>query len=951
MLKIIRFPLIIFILFTFAWEFKNDINYVFINCVEASSKDQPISTGSYSHNLKFADIAAESGIHFRHDSGKRGEFLYPETNSGGGGIWDPDGDGDPDILLLSGTAVEADGSPASSVHLYENDGSGHFRNITGAAGLILKGDVQTFAVADADHDGDLDLAVGGYDVLRLYINNGNNKFTDATAERGLSNFKGFVNALAWIDTNRTGWPDLAVGRYGIWSPEINRKLDCRRADGKRTYCGPRNLEPDRMAFYHNESGNFSDWTKNVGMWDLPTKALGILTLDHDNDGWSDLFVANDAQPNLLFLNQHDGTYSEEGLLLGIATLMGSQAYAGMGVDVVDFDGNGRLCIAVGNFEGEPVTLHCQSEEDDGSWTSDYYEEHSFDTYLAHSTSPPVTFGLKFADLDLDGTHELLVANGHVFDHKELTGVPQPQPLQVLVTTKRTAKGIPVFQDITPQGGFAGVTGIGRGLATADIDGDGDIDILYIDKDGPTRLLRNDSPLRGDPIRFRLVGGKGSPEGLGAKISFNAGDRSYRATIVSGGSYAGESERKLSFGLPHDIRPKEVEVRWSSGIVENFHLPDKGIHITLIQGNGKTLASAAKKKQVEAIISDKDPNELQNIVKNLFVNEVPSQARIEEVKKLLQDGLNQRRGHPQLALSLARLLAITGKLKEARTLLEQALEYRPDLVEVRRELSMLLWINGEKEKAHSHVSHLLDRGNNQAFRLTRLAVPFLNASMPDLALQVIDTVINDDPNQAEAHALRVGTLLNLGNVDAAENEGINALKTRPGHAPTLVSMGYVALQQNKGAQAGDYFRRALKQRRTGDESPEALAGLATVLTKMGKVKEAAELLLEAVDLRPSPMMAFNAAQLLLGQNDIKGAINALEKTLEIEPNHLQAMLSLASLELSTEHYEKALALCRKTLRIAPGHPQALEMIKSIESTGFFVPGVNKSNRSNQLKDIP
>ncbi|MBT6225877.1 MAG: tetratricopeptide repeat protein, partial [Candidatus Scalindua sp.] len=878
----------------------------------------------------FVDVAEESGIHFRHDSGKRGDFLFPESNSGGGGFCDLDGDGDPDVILLSGTAVQADGSSASSVHLYENKGSGRFLNITTYSGLVQKGDMQTFAVADADHDGDLDLAVAGYNILRLYINDGKNRFHDATSERGLSNFKGFANALAWIDTERTGWPDLVVGRYGKWSPEINRKLDCRRIDGKLTYCGPVALKPDRMAFYRNDKGHFTDHTKESGMWDSPTKALGLLTFDHDNDGWPDLFVANDTQPNLLFRNQQDGTFSEEGLLLGLVTLVDSQPYSGMGVDVVDFNGDGRLCLAVGNFEGEPVTLHCQSENGEGGWTSDFYEEHTFDVNIFDSTSPLVTFGLKFADLDLDGICEMIVANGHIFDHEDLTGMPQSQVLQVFAISDQTDKGVPVFQDVTPKNGFAGITGIGRGLATADIDHDGDIDILYIDKDGPTRLLRNDSPLRGDPIRFRLIGDKGAPEGLGAKLSFSAGEHSYSAAVVSGGSYAGESERILSFGLEHNIRPKNVEVQWPNGAKEHFNIPDKGILLTLKKGHGSSVENPTREGQTGGIVLDKDADKLQDIVRNLFVHKMIQPERIDEIIDRLHNELKLRPGHNQLTLSLARLLAMTGKLKEACTVLNQALDNQPSLMEVRLELLMLLWISGDKENAISQLSYLLRQFSNQSFRLKRFAVPLLDASVPFLALQVIDTVLADDPDHSNAHALRIGALLNLGNFDEAETFGLKSLKKYPDHPQILVSMGFVALQRNSNTQAGNYFRSALKIRKKGEETPEALAGLATVLVKDGRAKEAAALLLEAVDLKPNPIMSFSAAQLLFKLKDISGAKIALERTLQIEPRDIPALISLGSLEMSEGNYLEALQHFREILKYSPNDPLALDNIRLLES---------------------
>lgn len=469
---------------------------------------------------RFVDITRSAGIGFVHDSGARGQMHVPETNSGGGGFWDPDADGLPDLLLLAGAPVAADGVPPSSVHHYANLGDGRFANRTREAGLVQGGDVQTFAAADVDGDGREDLVVGGWQVLRLFLADGRGGFRDATAAWGLSGYRGFANALAFVD-GPSGRPDLVVGAYTDWTPEVGKQRDCRRADGEPTYCGPQFFNPGPLVYFGNTGAGWVDRSKAMGFVGARSKALGMIVIDHDHDGDRDVFVVNDTHLNLLF-EREGPRFDEVGLVRGLVTLDGFKIMSGMGVDAADVTGDGRLCFAIGNFTGEAATLHCQMRRPEGGWTTLAYEELSSASGLSAATMPLVTFGVRFADLDLDGAQELLLTNGHVEDSEHLTGVPHAQPTQVFsVRPGRTGGGLKI-EEITPTGGLGGRPVVGRGLAVADIDGDGDPDVLVGVNGAAPMLLRNDTPARGRPLAVSLRGSRPGDRGLGATAVLKAG---------------------------------------------------------------------------------------------------------------------------------------------------------------------------------------------------------------------------------------------------------------------------------------------------------------------------------------------------------------------------------------------------------------------------------------------
>ena len=888
---------------------------------DAAQVDLSEARTSYS----FTDVAAASGVNFVHDSGARGEYYLRETNSGGGGFWDPDQDGDPDLLLLSGSVVSADGAPPSTVHYYENDGTGRFRNRTGDVGLVQDGDVQTFAVADVDGDGDLDLAVGGYEVLRLFVQQPAGRFRDATEDWGLSDFEGFVGALAWIDAAADARPDLAVGRYAQWSPDVDQRAGCRAPDGRRDYCLPSVFEASTLSLYRNDGRRLTDATEALGLAGVRSMALGMLVLDDNDDGVQDLFVANDGVMNSLLRGGSDGTFTDDALLYGLGALDGVKLPSGMGVDAIDPYGDGRLCIAVGNFSGEPVTLHCQMADGTGAPGNAVYEELSHRSGLALPTLPWVTFGVKFADLDLDGLPELVIANGHVNARHALREVPRAQPLQVMRFLPIATTGQPRMVDATPAGGLGGVSAVGRGLATADVDGDGDVDLLYIEVDGPTRLLRNDTPRRGRPLRLRLEASSGQRDGLGARVSFSAGVRRYNRFITSGGSYGGESERVPTFGIPDGPWPQTVDVGWAGGSPERFELPEGASSVVLRQGEATATALSPAPREATA---DNDATAQLRWALELQRPTVEDAAR---ARGIVTAAVARDPDQAHLHWTLARMAMATGDLPEAAQLLRTAVERWPAQPTLQRDLALALWRLGDEAGARRVVDDSMASVDDVDYLETRLVIPLLEEGAAPLALAVIHRIAEAGPLRVGTQVLQAMALLALGEAVAAQSTARLVLDAVPGHAAAQVVLGYAAVDAGQIAEAESYFAAVIDSPHGEGETADALAGLSQVRVGQGRVGEGAGLFRQAAALRESPEMMFQAAELYGRAGDPEAARSALEATLALNDRYVPAIGSLGILDATAGDTAAALARFQQILELAPGHPLAMEWVQRLGGT--------------------
>jgi hypothetical protein len=526
--------------------------------------------------LTFTDVTRAAGITFRHVSGAFGKKYLPETMGSGCAFVDVDNDGWLDIVLVNSSSWP--GQPASRnalPALYRNNGNGTFTDITRQAGLASAYYGLGVAAADYDNDGFADLYFTGLGPNKLYRNNGNRTFTDVTAKAGVGD-PGFSTSAAWFDYDRDGRLDLYVANYVQWS--IDQDLFC-TLDGKsKSYCTPESYRGQSGTLYHNRgNGAFEDVTRRAGLHDPASKALGVTLIDFDNDGHLDLFVSNDTQPNRLYRNKGNGSFVDVAVRAGVAFNEAGVARAGMGVDAADYDGSGRQSLIIGNFSNEMMSLY--RNEGTGLFIDD-----APTSTIGQATLLTLTFACFFFDFDLDGRPDIFAANGHVADDIERVQpkVKYAQPAHLF----RNLDGRR-FQEVTASLGEAlAKPVVARGAAHGDYDGDGDLDLLVTENNGPARLLRNDGGNVNRVVRVRLEGTSSNRSAIGARVTLTTDGGGARVAYVrTGSSYLSQSESTVTFGLGPDRQPSGLQVSWPSGRVDKLTVPGTGRLLVIKEGQG------------------------------------------------------------------------------------------------------------------------------------------------------------------------------------------------------------------------------------------------------------------------------------------------------------------------------------------------------------------------------
>jgi enediyne biosynthesis protein E4 len=528
-----------------------------------SSRAQTVKKSDASIPVRFTDIRKQAGITFLQDSTQTEEKLYLETMGTGVGWLDYDQDGLMDLYFVQSgpTELYKPDHPMRSA-LYHNNGDGTFTDVTKKAGVAAENHYgQGVAIADYDNDGYPDIYVTGYQRAILYHNNGDGTFTDVTAKAGVADEGNWSTSAAWFDYDHDGYLDLVVLNYIEWSPKNN--LWCgEHRPGYRSYCHPGNYKGQKLKLYHNNhDGTFTDVSDSSGIGKPEAKGMGVVLADFNNDGWTDIAVANDSWPNFLFLNKHDGTFQDVSFVSGIAASEDGRYEAGMGIDAADVDGDGFQDIYITHLDFELNRLYTNNR--DGTFT-----DSTFSSGIGNKAILLSGVSMKFMDYDNDGWPDIVQLNSAMVDNVHLyhSEVAYKEPLLMF---RNLGKG--QFEKIVE-----GALGPdfsrpipGRGIATADFDNDGDLDIAINNRGDYPMLLRNDGGNANHWLEILLIGTKSNRDGIGASLKLTGEGVTHVEQSKGGMSYMSASDPRIHFGLGKRTKIDQLEITWPSGQIDRF----------------------------------------------------------------------------------------------------------------------------------------------------------------------------------------------------------------------------------------------------------------------------------------------------------------------------------------------------------------------------------------------
>jgi enediyne biosynthesis protein E4 len=539
---------------------------------------------------RFTDITKQAGIGFVHNSGAAGEKLLPETMGSGVAFLDFDNDGNQDLLFVNSTSWPwQDGGARSTPALYHNDGKGRFTDVTAGSGLDVSFYGMGVAIGDYDNDGLDDVFLTGVGGNHLFHNEGGGKFKEITAEAGVGgSTNDWSTCAAWIDYDNDGKLDLYVGNYITWSREIDAQVGY-KIDGKtRAYGQPMNFAGAFPRLYHNDgNGHFTDVSAKSGLQvknpatGVPAaKTLGVAPIDLDGDGWIDLVVANDTVQNFVFHNEHDGTFKEIGAASGIAFDSYGNSRGAMGIDAARYRNDDKIGIAIGNFANEMTALYVAQNQ------PLLFSDEAIAEGVGPASRLLLKFGVVFLDYDLDGRLDLLSANGHL--EAEIAKIQKSQtyaqPAQLFWNAGEHSGGCFVAAPPEKAGGDLFKPIVGRGLAFADIDGDGDPDVIMTQTGGAPLLLRNDQDLHHHWIRLKLVGTKSNRDAIGAWIKVRLNGQTLSRQVMPTRGYLSQSELPVTIGLATATKPISVEITWPAGTTQSVSPQIDGL--TVVTETGK-----------------------------------------------------------------------------------------------------------------------------------------------------------------------------------------------------------------------------------------------------------------------------------------------------------------------------------------------------------------------------
>jgi len=547
-----------------------------VDSVIEAPKQRVVPSKEYVPDAKFTEITAKAGIVFKHNNGATGDKLLPESMGSGVAFFDFDIDGDQDLLFINGTwwpwdiNKKPDLKPTTAA-LYRNDGNGVFEDVTVGSGLDVSFYGMGVAIGDYDNDGLPDVYCTAVGSNRIYRNLGDGKFTDTTVTAGVAGGRDeWSTSAAFADIDNDGDLDLFVCNYVRWSREIDFEVNYTLVGVGRAYGPPTNFQGAFPYLFRNDgSGKFTDISESAGVQILSSatkvpmaKSLGVSPIDLDEDGWVDFVVANDTVHNFVFKNNKNGTFSEMGGISGIGFDNNGKVRGAMGIDVARFQNDDTLGVGIGNFANEMIALYVSTPNNQLLFT---------DNAITEGVGPDsrllLKFGLFFFDYDLDGWQDLLTSNGHL--EEEIAKVQKSQTYAQSAQLFWNCGGTPA------KGGFAVVDSgkagldlfkpiVGRGSAFADIDADGDLDVVFTQLHGKPLLLRNDQALNNQWLRVKLVGSSANREGIGSIVRLTSENFTQWRLVTPVRSYMSQSETVITFGLGEDPKKIELEVLWPGG---------------------------------------------------------------------------------------------------------------------------------------------------------------------------------------------------------------------------------------------------------------------------------------------------------------------------------------------------------------------------------------------------